>query len=156
EQTALRRLSVFAGGCDLGAAEAVIPHDDVIDAIDVVGQLVDKSLVLVDESLGRVRYRMLEMIRQYAQERLEESGETATIRRRHADYFVSVAETAGPHLRRREQLDWVAKLVAEAENIRAALDWAVEEGSFDNALRIVAPLMVTGIPIGWSATNWAE
>lgn len=155
EQAALDRLSVFAGGCDLAGAEAIIT-DGVADAIDVLGQLVDKSLVLVDETGARVRYRMLEMIRQYAQEHLERSGETATIRRRHAEYFVSLTETAGPHLRSREQLEWTSRLLDDAENIRAALDWAVEEGSSDHALRLVLPLMVTGIPIGWSATNWAE
>jgi predicted ATPase len=155
EQVALNRLSVFAGGCDLAGAEAII-SDGAVDAIDVLGQLVDKSLVLVDETGNRARYRMLEMIRQYAQERLEQSGETATVRRRHAEYFVRLSEAAGPHLRRREQLQWVATLIADAENLRAALDWAVEEGSAEQALRLVAPLMVTGIPIGWSATNWAE
>jgi len=156
EKAALNRLSVFVGGCNLNAAEAIITDDAVLDAIDVLGQLVDKSLLLVDATGDRVRYRMLEMIRQYAQERLEESGETGAIRRRHAEYFVGLSEAAGPHLRSREQLEWVATIVADAENLRAALDWAIEAESADDALRLVAPLMVTGIPIGWSSTDWAE
>jgi predicted ATPase/class 3 adenylate cyclase len=157
EQTALNRLSVFAGGCDLGAAEAIIAmEEDDVDAADLLGQLVDKSLVQADDSGRRVRYTMLETIRQYAQERLEESGETEAVRRRHAEYFVAVSEAAGPHLRGREQLDWSAMLVDEAENLRAALDWAVESGDADHAMRLVAPLQVTGVRFGWTATNWAE
>ena len=102
EQQALNRLSVFAGGCDLRAAEVVLSgHDlDVWDIADTLGHLVDKSLVIADgDRAGKVRYRLLETIRQYARERLEATGDTARVRRRHADHYVEVAEVAGPHLR---------------------------------------------------------
>jgi predicted ATPase/class 3 adenylate cyclase len=159
EQLALNRLSVFSGGCDVAAAVAVLSIDgstDELDAIDLISQLVDKSLVLVEESVGATRFRLLETIRQYAQERLEASGETADVRRAHAEYYVDLAQTAGPYLRGPEQLQWSTALVRDAENLRAALDWAVEESSADHALRLVAPLMITGIAIGWTATDWAE
>ncbi len=160
ERCALNRLSVFAGSCDLTAAEAVVAGDDldVLDVVDVLGQLVDKSLVVAetnDDDAG-IRYRLLESIRQYAQERLEGSGESVAVRRRHADYYVELAEKAGPHLRSREQIEWNRRTLRDADNLRAALDWAVETHSAEHALRLVAPLTVNGIPIGNSAWAWAE
>src|SRR4029077_10770011 len=108
ERHALQRLAVFAGGCDLGAAEAVLPDDelDAADVVDVLGQLVDKSLVVVDDADSEVRYRLLETIRQYAGERLGGSGDSRALRRRHADHYVALAEAAGPHLRGRDHLEW--------------------------------------------------
>jgi predicted ATPase/class 3 adenylate cyclase len=156
EQVALNRLSVFPGSCNLEAAEAILAPDDELDAIDVLSQLVDKSLVSADDDAGGRRYRLLETIRQYAAERLETSGDTARLRRAHEEYFVAFAERAGPRLRDRHQVEWAAKLTREVENLRAALDWAVEEQSADHALRLVAPLMVTAIPVGWTMTDWAD
>ena len=154
----LNGLSVFAGGCDLTAAEAVLSGVD-LDAsgvADVLGQLVDKSLAVVDDSGdGSTRYSLFESIRQYAREQLEVSGETANIRRRHAEHYVSVAETAGPHLRSRNQADWAVQIAREADNFRVALDWAVETQSSTHALRLVAPLAVSGLPIGDAAQEWA-
>jgi predicted ATPase len=141
ERSALDRASVFAGGWDLTAAEAVLAGDDLdmVDVADVLGQLVDKSLVVADtDDGGGVRYRLLETIRQYAQERLQASGETAAVRRRHADYYVELAEAAGPYLRSREMLAWARIVVRDTDNFRAALDWAVEAPS-PHALRLVAP-----------------
>ena len=134
------RLSVFAGGCDLAAAEAVLPDDDLdaADVIDVLGQLVDKSLVVVDDADGGVRYRLLETIRQYARERLDASGDPVAVRRRHADHYVALAEAAGPHLRGREHLEWSSVIERDIDNFRAALDWAVETPSPEHALRLVA------------------
>ena len=114
------------------AAEAVLAGDDldVVDVADVLGQLVDKSLVVADtDDDGGVRYRLLETIRQYAQERLQASGDTAVVRRRHADYYVELAEAAGPHLRSREMLEWARIVARDTDNFRAALDWAVEAPS---------------------------
>jgi predicted ATPase len=156
EQVGLNRLSVFAGGCDLDAAEAILAPDGEFDAVDVLSQLVDKSLALADDEGGRRRYRLLETIRQYAQEQLEASGQTAQTRRNHAEYFVALAERAGPHLRSRDQLEWAAKLTRDSENLRTALDWAVELESADHALRLVAPFMVVGLPMGWTITDWAD
>ncbi len=153
EQHAFQRLSVFAGTFSLAAAEAIVTEGD---PLNLLSSLVDKSLVLVDIASATARYRMLEMIRQYAQERLEDSGDAMNVRRRHAEYFMGVTEVAGPHLRGREQVQWITKLKDDTENIRVALDWALESESADVAFRLIAPVMVTGIPIGWKATNWAE
>lgn len=129
ERHALDCLSVFAGSCDLRAAEAVLATDDLdlFDVVDVLGQLVDKSLVVADNDAdGGVRYRLLESIRQYAAERLEVGGETAAVRQRHADHYVAVAESTGPHLRSRGQIEWAQLALRETDNFRAVLDWAVE------------------------------
>jgi predicted ATPase/DNA-binding SARP family transcriptional activator len=158
ERAAFNRLSVFAGGFDLAAAEAVLGDGD-LDAEDagrLLGQLVDKSLLLVDHQARTTRYRLLETIRQYAQERLERAGETAAVRGRHTDYYTGVAETAGPHLRSRDQLSWVAILTPDIDNLRAAFDGAVEESRPDPALRLVLALAVAGLPIGWTVIGWAD
>jgi predicted ATPase/class 3 adenylate cyclase len=157
ERRALDRLSVFAGGCDLAAAEAVLAGDDLdeLDVVDLLGQLVDKSLVIADSNGdGRVRYRLFESIRQYAQERLEADGDTTAVRRRHADYYVGLAETAGPHLRRRDQLEWIKVVAPDVDNFRAAFDWAVETPSVDHAFRLIAPFMLT-LAIGDAARDWS-
>jgi predicted ATPase len=158
ERMALNRVSVFAGGWDLDAAEAVVGGDDLerSEVVDVLGQLVDKSLVDVAHTDGGARYRLLETIRQYAQERLEMSGGAASVRGRHLDHFLAVSEQMGPRLRGREQLECSALLSRDADNLRAALDWAVEASLPDQGLRLVVPLQVTGIPIGWTANDWAE
>ena len=158
ERQVLNGLSVFAGGCDLVAGEAVLSGVDLdlLDVADVLGQLVDKSLVILDDSVdASTRYSLFETIRQYAREQLEASGETATVRRRHAEHYVSVAEAAGPHLRSREQADWAAAVARDTDNFRVALDWAVETESSAHALRLVAPLAVSGLPIGDAADDWA-
>jgi non-specific serine/threonine protein kinase len=159
ERQALNRLSVFAGGCGLGAAETVLGGEDLdsLDVVDVLGQLVDKSLVVADpDDDGHLRYRLLETIRQYAHEQLEASGDASTIRRGHTDYYVQLAETAGPRLRSREQLEWAARMARETDNCRATLGWALETASPDHALRLVAALAVYGVRIGYSALDWAE
>ncbi len=161
ERQGLQRLSVFAGGCDLAAAEAILPDDelDCADVVDGLGQLVDKSLVVVDDADGGVRYRLLETIRQYARERLDASGDPRVVRRRHADYYVARAEAAGPHLRSRDQLEWTSVIERDIDNFRAALDWAVETPSPTHALRLVAPLAVQGrtgeLAMDWAATAMA-
>jgi predicted ATPase len=158
ERETLDRLSVFAGGCDLAAAEAVVSGGllEALDVAEVLSQLVEKSLVGVDDSGGGLRYRLLETIRQYAQERLEASGDAPERRRAHAEYFGVVAEEAGPHLRGRGQLVWATRLARDTENFRAVLDWAVETKSFDHALSLVAAFSVHGIALGYSAMDWAE
>jgi non-specific serine/threonine protein kinase len=98
----------------------------------------------------------LETIRQYAQERLEASGQTEAIRRRHAEHYVELAETAGPHLRSRDQLAWVKTVGREMDNFRAVLDWALETPSPDHALRLVVPLAGTTLAISDTAWEWAE
>ncbi|WP_185949365.1 BTAD domain-containing putative transcriptional regulator [Microbispora sp. KK1-11] len=131
ERALAARLAVFAGGATLEAAEQVCEGD-----IDVLGRLVDKSLVVFDGG----RYRMLETIKAYAAERLAESGAERQVRLAHAEFFARLAEAAEPHLRSGEQLEWLARLSAEHDNLSAALRWACEEAEADLALRLVGGL----------------
>jgi hypothetical protein len=98
---------------------------------------------------------MLETIRQYAQERLDDSGTAPSVRRAHAEYYVIVAESAGPHLRGPGQLVWAQDLAVEIGNFRAAVDWAVEQALPEPALRVVSPLTIQGLDVGEAATEWA-
>jgi predicted ATPase/class 3 adenylate cyclase len=158
ERVGLNRLAVFAGGCDLAAAEAVLggAGQETVDATEVLGQLVDKSLVLVDRATPSGRYRLLETIRQYAQEHLEFSGETELVRGLHLAHYVARAEAAAPHLRSSDQLAWAAALAPDLDNLRAALDYAVEACLPNPALRLVAALAVSGLPIGVTVMGWAD
>ena len=88
------------------------------------------------------------------QERLEADGDTAAVRRRHADHYVELAETAGPHLRSRDQLEWIKVIAPEIDNFRAAFDWAVETPSADHAFRLIAPFTLS-MAIGDAARDWA-
>ena len=129
ERTVLRRLSVFAGGWTLEAAEDVGGGDGVekVEMIDLLAQLVDKSLV-VAETLGRdARYRLLETIRQYGWARLEESGEAARTRDRHRDWYLAFVEQGSSKLFRRDRTAWLQRLDTEYDNLRGALAWSLEE-----------------------------
>ncbi|NUR92544.1 MAG: AfsR/SARP family transcriptional regulator, partial [Nonomuraea sp.] len=139
ERGVLRRLSVFSGGVSLEAAERVCGGDELV--LDVLTALMDKSLLL-DVGEGMPRYRMLNTIREYAAQRLEEAGETGSARRAHLDYVTELAEAADPHLRRAEQLEWLALLKPEHDNIGTALRWAISEGLAGEAMRLVGA-------VGW-------
>ncbi|MEU2235953.1 AfsR/SARP family transcriptional regulator [Streptomyces vietnamensis] len=118
ERTLLRQVSVFAGGWDLAAAEALSPH-----AADALGALVDKSLVVATPTEGgEMRYRLLETIHEYATERAAEEPELlAAAEAAHTAHFTALAETADPKLRSAEQLPWIDRLERDLDNIRAAL-----------------------------------
>ena len=120
ERVLLRRLSVFAGGFALEGAEAVGPCDEVPrdDVLDLLGQLVDKSLVTLD--VGNDRYRLLETVRQYALERLAEAGDEAGARDAHLRFYVTLAQRAGPELSGPREVQWRARLDEERENILQA------------------------------------
>jgi predicted ATPase len=135
ERMLLRRLAVFAGGWTLEAAEAVCA-DDVIDVLDLLSRVADKSLVAVDEA---GRYRMLETIRQYAREKLADTEEGGTLRNRHLDYFTRLAEQAMPELERSTSAT-LDQVEAEIDNVRAALEWATETGRLEEGLRLAAAL----------------
>jgi non-specific serine/threonine protein kinase len=128
EQILFRRLSVFAGGFDLEAAEVVCGGDGVVraDVLDALTRLVDKSLVLLEERSGDARYRLLEPIRQYARNRLAGCGETATVLRCHAVHYQALAEQAEMELWGREQALWLGRLERDHDNLRAALGWLLE------------------------------
>jgi predicted ATPase/class 3 adenylate cyclase len=136
EQTLFARLSVFVGGCTLEAVEAVAnPGDELgVETLDLLGSLVDKSLVR-KESEDELRFGMLETIREFGFEVLEESGETDDIQRRHARYFVDLAEAAEPMLTLMDR-DWLGRVLREHDNLRAALRWSIDSGEAEPGLRI--------------------
>jgi non-specific serine/threonine protein kinase len=143
ERTLLSRLSVFAGGWTLEAAEAVCAGAGmeswaVVDGLD---GLVSRSLVQVDETgEGAIRYRLLETVRQYAWERFEAAGEEAATRAMHLMYFLGLAEQADPELRRTKQASWLDRLEQEHDNLRAALSWARERAMAEEGQRLAASL----------------
>jgi predicted ATPase/DNA-binding SARP family transcriptional activator len=139
EQCVFRRLAVFIPGCTAAAAEAVCNvHGEVPRNVHVVLQsLVNKSLLRREEQHGsEPRFRMLETIREYALSRLESSGEAELVRQQHAAFFVALAEQAEPALFEAQQAAWVERLEAEHDNLRAALQWALECGEVEMVLRL--------------------
>jgi len=138
EKTLFRRLSVFAGGFTLEAAEDVGAGAEVeaADVLVLLGNLVEQSLVVADTNPeGGTRYRMLEPVRQYALERLEESGEEDEVRRRHVRRYLALAEQAEPRIKGRGQGKWLDRLEAENDNLRAAIGWSLEAGDTQAAAR---------------------
>ncbi len=145
EQLLLRRLSVFAEGCGLDAAEAVCGFSDIeaFDVPDLLGSLVDKSLVVAEPTGETLRYRLLETIRQFAAERLAETGEgeAAAVAAAHRAHFLSVAETAAPHLTAPDQGRWLALLDADQANLqRATAHAAADPDGTTLALRFAVAL----------------
>ncbi|MFI5984311.1 ATP-binding protein [Streptomyces sp. NPDC051555] len=171
ERTVLRRLSVFAGGCDLTAAEAVCARrdpdsdsdsepdawsgTDIADVADVLGALVDKSLVVADPAPVRVspgvssaaegatamRYRMLETIHEYAAERAAEvPADLAATVRRHTAHFTALVEEAEPRLRSSAQLPWIVRIETELDNLRAAFTAAVSDADRETSQRLIFAL----------------
>jgi non-specific serine/threonine protein kinase len=143
ERKLFGRLSVFSGGFSLEAAEAVGATDDIEqpEVLESLLSLVDKSLVVAEAANdGRMRYRMLEPVRHYGLERLEDSGEVEVVRRRHAEFFLALAEEAEPWLRGPEQAAWFERLDAENDNLRAALSWLLEQCEGELALRLSGAL----------------
>jgi predicted ATPase/class 3 adenylate cyclase len=138
----LQRLSVFAGGWTLEAAEHVCADDDTpaADVLDLLTSLADKSLVAFDAERSESRYRLVETVRQYAREKLMESGAGETVRDRHLDYFVTLAELAEPKLMGAEQTMWLRRLEDEHDNLRAALEWSVATDIGGRALRLCGAL----------------
>jgi predicted ATPase/DNA-binding XRE family transcriptional regulator len=139
EKELFRALSVFAGGFTLEASEAVgvagaVESEDVLV---LLGNLVEQSLVVAESSPeGERRYRMLEPVRQYALERLGESGEEEQARWRHAQYYLALAEQAEPRIKGRDQGEWLDMLEAENDNLRAAIGWSLEADDPRTAARI--------------------
>jgi non-specific serine/threonine protein kinase len=141
EKGLFARLSVFAGGFSLEAAEAVgAERTDEVEVLDLLSRLVDKSLVLVAERDGAARYRLLEPVSQYAEEALRESdGETQT-RTRHAEYYLALAEEVEPELSSADQGVWLERLEAEHDNFRTALGFSLEGGDSELGLRLAGVL----------------
>jgi len=142
ERRLLQRLSVFAGGCALRAAESVCAGDGVAgdDVVDLLTSLVDKSLLVAELSGEHSRYTLLETVRQYAREKLSESGGVEDVRRRHRDCYLSLVEEAQPKLKDAEQEQWLQRLELEHENLRAAFECSLDEAASAEALRFCGSL----------------
>jgi predicted ATPase len=140
ERTLFRRMSVFAGGFSLDGAEAVCSGDglDPLDVLDLLTQLVDKSLVVPEDDLAGTRYRLLETIRQFGSDRLADAGESAGVRARHAWFLRDLACAAEPLIEAADP-DCLDTLEAEHDNLRAAHEWAVRSDPV-SALCMAAPL----------------
>ena len=141
ERLLLHRLAVFAGGWNLELAEQTCCDEriDQYNILDMLGRLVDKSLVVVAEGKTETRYRMLETVRQYAREKLFESGEGEKARDRHLQAFIDLAEKAEPEIRSFDQLTWLDRLDEEIDNLRSALEWA-RERERESFLRLASAL----------------
>lgn len=137
ERAVLRRLSVFAGGLTLDAAEFVGAAADVdrYEVLDLLSALVDKSLVQVNETADR--YRLLETIRAYSAEELAAAGEDRAARTGHLSFFAELAERADQGMSTSATAAWLAVLDVEHDNLRAALDWSLESAAFDTGARLV-------------------
>lgn len=137
-QMLFRRLSVFAGGFSLSGAEAICSDEHLVSSeiFPELSRLADRSLVEVVQKEKGERYRMLETIRLYARERLQESGEEARLRDRHLEYFTEWAEQVEPKLRGPEQMVWWDQIEMEHNNIRSALNWSLGGGDVQLGLRL--------------------
>jgi hypothetical protein len=142
ERVLLRRLSVFAGGWSLEAAQAVCGDRLGADVLEALEHLADKSLIDVATPIDAAegRYHLLETIRQYAREKLLAAAEADLIRDRHLEYFTQLAEEAEPQLRGAEQLAWLERIEREHDNLRTALALALESGKWEGALRLAGAL----------------
>jgi predicted ATPase/class 3 adenylate cyclase len=160
EQVLLARLSVFTGGFTLEATEAVTAGGavDADDVFELLAALVSRSLVVADTEGVDARYRLLETIRQYAQEALDGSGDVEHLRREHGAYYAGFAEAAVAAATGPDGREWERRLAREYDNLRSALTWAAETGDVDTAVRLIAiwdgPLLLDDAGLT-SASRWA-
>lgn len=158
ERALFQGLSVFVGGFGLEAAETVCSGGSVQadHVLDILTSLVDKSIVLPDETGEAIRYRLLETFRQYGNE-LIDAPARESLQRLHAQYFVGVAERGEPEIRGPDELAWVNRFDAEFDNFRAAHAWAVSKEETDLALRLAACLPLYAIfRLRLEPTAWAQ
>jgi non-specific serine/threonine protein kinase len=144
ERVFLHRLSVFAGGWTLDAAESVMSDPSLISrnkVLDLLSQLVNKSLVVVDfQAQGETRYHLLETVRHYSQKRLRDSGEQKQIEKQHFDFFLSLAEKAEAGFMSEEHQSWLQRLDMEHDNLRIALDNGLSAKRYEPTLRFAGTL----------------
>jgi len=155
EQSVFCRLGVMAGGCSSEAAEAV----SGCDVSHVLGSLVDKSLLRVQEGVGgEPRFRMLDTIRSFALERLDARGEHAEVAHRHAAWCSSLAQRAEPELRGPEQVLWMDRLDQEHDNLRTALTWALDTGHVETALSLAGSIYLFWFTRGYflEGQHWLD
>jgi predicted ATPase/DNA-binding SARP family transcriptional activator len=160
ERKLFRRLSVFAGGFTIEAAEAICADETLAprQILDQITKLVDKSMLMADVTEREARYRLLETMREYAREKLMEASELDTLPKLHLDYFVQFAERAEPKLRSGEQVVWLKRVETEYDNLRAALQWAHASRDRDAALRLVGAMFwYWYLRASWSeGRNWLQ
>jgi non-specific serine/threonine protein kinase len=155
ERSLFQRLSVFAGGATLEAVESVCSGEGISEdlVLDLMTQLVDRSLVIPEEGAGgTARYRLLETLREYGKERMVSAGLDAAYRERHGAYFLRFAEAASPELMGPSQRTWLDRLEEEHDNFRHALAWAASGGSGETALRLASALD----RFWWMHGHWNE
>ena len=149
ERTLFRRLSVFAGGFTLEAAEAVCSEPLTVhgslridEVLDLLSRLLDQSLVMPieREQHAEARYRLLETVRQYGSEKLRSAGEREAVLERHAHYYMRLAEQSAREFKGRDQVAWIARVEQDNANLRAALSWSLERGAGDVGLRLAGAL----------------
>ena len=146
EASLLRRLSVFAGRFSLEAVEGVCGDELVEDAgvLDLLQHLIDKSMVVPEDQGDAIRYRLLETVRQYGLERLDDAKESLPVKRQHMDFFLALAEEAEPNLQGAGQgsgqADWLDRLEADHDNLRAALEFALAQKDSHRAVKLAGAL----------------
>ncbi|MGW5262145.1 ATP-binding protein [Microbispora sp. NPDC004025] len=154
ERLMWQRVSVFAGGLDLEAAEHVCAGDGIAreDVLELVAGLVDKSVLLRRESEGVVRYRLLDTVQRFGRELLAASGDEATLHRRHRDYYRKITSRAWAELFGAAQQAWAERLRRDHANLRKALDWSLREpGEAETGLAMTAELLYH-----WSGYHLSE
>ena len=158
ERVALRRAAVFAGGFSLSSAEDALAGDPIepVEVIDLLDRLVDKSLLVAADHDGTTRYRLLETIRQYAEEHLEAAGQAAEIRDRHAEHYAIFAAAAGDGLQGRDEIAWADRFDTELQNLRSSLAWATSTDNTDVAVRLVAPFAAIGTHGSYAFLEWVS
>jgi predicted ATPase len=162
ERLVFDRLSVFSGGFSLAAATAVVTGDGIEswDIVDALGGLVAKCMVVAEPGAGEhTRYQLLETLRQYGQERLDQGGETDRWRQRHARNFAAFAAEVGRGLRGRDELSWRERLLGDLDNLRAAVVWGLDMGVEEDeptAVAIVAQLAYEAQARATGIGRWAE
>jgi len=154
EKALFSRLSVFAGGFTLEAAEAIGSADDLGagEVLGTLGTLVEQSLVVMEAGADGPRYRMLEPVRQYAREKLEDNEEEQAVRGRHAGHYLTLMREAGVGLKGPDQGLWVGRLMTELDNVRAALEWATAHGQAER----IAEASWDSWTFWWSSGNISE
>ncbi len=141
ERVLFARLSVFAGGFTMNAAEEICAGEGLpaTEVLELLAHLADKSLIVVDRRGPSTRYRLLQTIRQYSREKLAESGDEVRVRIRHSHWCASLAES-GSELEAAHQAEWVDRFEAEHDNFRAAMQWAIDTDDGETAGRIASAL----------------
>jgi predicted ATPase/class 3 adenylate cyclase len=154
ERRLFERLSVFQGGFTLEAVEDICTDDelDVLSVLELLPSLVDKSLVAVDSEGDDSRYRLLETLRQFARDRLDESGAADAFRLRHARWFRDLSAEAGKNIRGPQEQEWWRRIDTELDNLRQAMTWAIEGGEPALALEIAGGFW----RFWWFKARWSE